>query len=292
MPLPKRKWFRKFLGRRPAAAKSASGEIPILDAYEKSAPSQQNAIDIVPGWNHAFPPELGLVAGVAHMHADPRILWGVEQFGSLEGKSVLELGPLEGQHTALLERLGAGRIDAIEANKLAYLRCLISKEIYGLTRSHFYLGDFVKWLERDDVRYDVIVACGVLYHMEDPVRLLELMSLRTNAMVIWTHYFDDAAMPAQDLRRTPFRSQKAPHKETVRVMPFRGVEVKLHERSYYQAWTNSAFCGGPIDLHYWLEKQDLIAILRALGFNDIRISQDEPEHVNGPCMTLYATRAP
>ena len=86
------------------------------------------------------------------------------------------------------------RIDAIEANQLAYLRCLVAKEIYGLRRARFHLGDFVRGLEAP-TRYHLIVACGVLYHMADPLLLLERIAARTDALYLWTHYFDEAEMP-------------------------------------------------------------------------------------------------
>jgi hypothetical protein len=262
----------------------------VLDAYVEAAPSRQHAIDMIPGWNHAFPPEYEVTAGPAHMHEDSRIHWAVEQFGGLEGKTVLELGPLEGAHTALMERLGARRLDAVEANKLAYLRCLIAKEIYWLRRSRFHLGDFVAHLETDRRRHDLIVACGVLYHMKDPPRLLELIAARTNAVYIWTHYFSEEAMPPGDRRRVAFRSPKPPRQENIREVRFHGLDLTLRERSYHKAWEDSAFCGGPIDLHYWMEKSEILAALRALGFDDIRVAHDDPEHVNGPAMSIFARR--
>ena len=105
------------------------------DTYEFAPPSYQNAVDLLPGWTSAFPPEANVSAGAAFLYEDPRIHWAIKQFGSLENKRILELGPLEGAHTSLLERNGALRIDAIEANKLAYLRCLVAKEIFALRRS-------------------------------------------------------------------------------------------------------------------------------------------------------------
>lgn len=114
---------------------------PVLtDTYEFSAPSYQNAIDLLPGWNHAFPAEMKLNAGPGFMYEDPRIYWAAEQAGGLEGKRVLELGPLEGSHTYMLERLGARRIDAVEANKSAYLRCLVAKEIWDCGAPAFTLA--------------------------------------------------------------------------------------------------------------------------------------------------------
>jgi hypothetical protein len=61
-------WIKKFAGlsKRPPNAIDA-----IFDQYE--APSNQNAIDCVPGWNHALPPQAGVTAGNAFMYSDPRI---------------------------------------------------------------------------------------------------------------------------------------------------------------------------------------------------------------------------
>jgi hypothetical protein len=223
------------------------------------------------------------------MYEDPRIHWAVSQFGSLEGKRVLELGPLEGSHTSILERHGARRIDAIEANKLAYLRCLVAKEVFGLRRARFHLGDFVRGLQQP-TRYDLIVACGVLYHMTDPLLLLERMASRTDAIYLWTHYFDDAEMPKGDPRRGAFRSPEPPHAETVQTVRFNGVDVTLHLRSYYKAWQKTQYCGGPIDRHFWLEKTQLIDVLKALGFNELAFADVAPDHQNGPAISIFARR--
>ena len=123
----------------------------MTDVYEFAAPSYQNAIDLLPGWNHSFPPEHRLNAGPAYMYEDQRIRWAVEQFGSVEGKHILKLGPFEGSHTYMLERYGPRReFDAVEANKLAYLRCLVAKEVFGLRRAQFHLGDFVHGVAKSD----------------------------------------------------------------------------------------------------------------------------------------------
>src|SRR5580704_19164484 len=117
-----------------------------FDRYVSSEPCLQNAVDAVAGWNTMFPPQYEVKAGSLACYNDARIAWAMECFGSLEGRHVLELGPLEGGHTSMLDAAGA-RVDAIEANQLAFIRCLIAKEILGLTRVKFWLGDFVKALE-------------------------------------------------------------------------------------------------------------------------------------------------
>jgi Protein of unknown function (DUF1698) len=268
-------WLKKRL--RPA--KSGVGA---FDPYVSSAPSRQNAIDAVAGWNTAFPPDLQLKAGSLATYNDPRILWAMQNFGSLEGRRVLELGPLEGGHTSMLEAAGA-QVDAIEANQRAFLRCLITKEILGLTRSKFWLGDFVKALQNSEQAYDFIVACGVLYHLTNPLDLIELVAKRTSAVYFWTHAVTEEAMPRWDPRRLVI----APDVETHR---FHGVSVRAYRRTYANAQDNVTFCGGLNDEHRWLHRDDLLAALKAVGFSDIRTAHEEPGHPYGPALSIFARK--
>lgn len=177
----------------------------------------------------------------------------------------------------------------MEANKLAYLRCLVAKEVYGLRRARFYLGDFVRGLQ-NATRYDLIVACGVLYHMADPLLLLERMAARSDCLYLWTHYFDETDMPPSDGRRGAFRVPEMNYQEVVQSEGFHGVDMRLHLRSYFKAWTKTQYCGGPVDRHFWLEKDQLVSALRALGYDSIKFAHEDPKHQNGPAMSIFARR--
>lgn len=255
----------------------------VLDQYVDAAPCPQNAIDAVPGWNHAMPPHVGAAAGDTHLYQDARIPWCLEQFGSIAGRKILELGPLEGMHTYLLDQQQPAFIHAIEANRLAFLRCLITKELLEIKHAKFMLGNFLPWLEQTDVRYDLIVASGVLYHMSNPVRLLELIGQRSDAIYLWTHCFSEEAMPKGDLRREALSGE-------VETIAFRGINVPLYRRGYHNAWKAKEFCGGMHDRHYWMEKDDIVRILGLLGFDDIRMAHDHPDHPNGPAFSVFARR--
>jgi hypothetical protein len=255
-----------------------------LDEYITSFPSHQNAINALPGWNQAFPPEYGLTAGGMHLYHDPRIIWLFEQTGSLTGKRVLEIGPLEASHTRMIDQHGPAVLDAIEANKLCYLRCLVAKEIFQLKSARFYLGDCQLWLEERPDHYDLVVASGVLYHMQDPIRFLESISNRTDSLFLWTHYADDQAMPPGDPRRGAFVGEPE-------VSHHLGLDIHLHPRSYLGAWKNKAFCGGMHDLHRWIDRKDLLALLNRFGFDDVRIWGDEPQHAYGPAFCVFARRS-
>lgn len=253
-----------------------------FDVYVTSAPTLQNAVDAVAGWNTSFPPQFDLKAGSLATYNDPQILWAMQNFGSLEGRHVLELGPLEGGHTSMLEAAGA-RVDAIEANQRAFLRCLITKEILGLTRSKFWLGDFIAALENWEQSYDLVVASGVLYHLKNPLRLIELAAERTNAIYLWTHVVTEETMPRWDPRRLVIAPKVENHL-------FHGINVRAYRRTYASAENNVAFCGGIIDEHRWLHRDDLLEALKVVGFTDIHTAHDEPYHAYGPALSIFARK--
>src|SRR5262245_28634524 len=121
----------------PASPPPASTVAPGL--YVTAAPRAQNGVDIFKGdCSSSLPARAGATSGGgADLFADPRVAWFAEVAGGVEGKTVLELGPLEGGHSAMLEALGAASILAIEANTRAFLRCLLVKELLGLRRVRF-----------------------------------------------------------------------------------------------------------------------------------------------------------
>ena len=261
-----------------------SGSVAVLDAYVADPPSPQLAVDVFKGdWSSELPGHLGVTAGTAQLFADSRITWLLEQTGDLSGRTVMELGPLEGGHTYQLARAGA-TVTAIEANTRAYLKCLITKELLGMDACSFLLGDFVKHLEgHPNERYDMVLASGVLYHSTDPVHLLELIARTSDRVALWTHYYDPEVVSTTPSVARHFSTEpvEAEH---------RGTKLVLHRRDYLEALKWTGFCGGPETSALWLERDGLLTVLDQLGFTDVRIGSDEPTHVNGPCILLYAQR--
>jgi Protein of unknown function (DUF1698) len=262
----------------------ASTQAQILDAYVADPPSPQLAIDIFAGdWSSELPAHLGVEAGSARLFADDRIRWLLEEVGDLSGREVLELGPLEGGHTFQLSRAGA-HVTAIEGNTRAFLKCLVAKELLGMTSCRFLLGDFVRYLEaHQDEQFDLVLASGVLYHSTDPLHLLELIAGVTDRIALWTHYYDPAVVQG-----TPTVNHHFVHEPAT--AEFRGRRLRLHRRDYLEALEWTGFCGGPDAHALWLERGDLLAVLDLLGFSDVRVGSDDPTHVNGPCLLLHAAR--
>lgn len=256
----------------------------ILDSYAKGAPSHQNAIDIFAGeWASRFPPPYdALTAGGNPVFQDGRMVWALDRLGGVLGQNVLELGPLEGGHSYMLERAGAGSITAVEANTRAYLKCLIAKEMIGFPHTRFLCGDFINYLENTPQQFDTIVASGVLYHMKDPVHLLDLISRHTIRTYIWTHYYDADIIGAKAYLKQRFQVQSEAKANNLSIVQYR------HE--YQESLSTKGFCGGSEEYSNWLSRDGLMSALKEFGFTHFEFSYEMPDHPHGPALSLIAIK--
>jgi hypothetical protein len=232
--------------------------------YARESPSPQQKLDVFAGkWASRFPGEFAeLNAGATTLFEDPRINWAKEKFAelgvSIKGSSVLELGPLEGGHTYMLSKHGAASVTAVEAHSEAYLRCLVAKELLGMERVNFLLGDAVAFLRQIGHSYDIGIAAGFLYHMSDPVGLIELLCRHTRAVYLWTVYWDSDF------------SKKNPGAHAgsgpVSKHSYKGFDYTLHKHPYGDGFDYGKFWGGPADHSNWMEKEDIERAFSKFGF--------------------------
>lgn len=267
--------------RSPAPAPS------ILDSYVSAIPSPQTAADIFAGeWAARFPPPLAHVrAGVAPLFEVEHVPWGVEVLGGISGGRVVELGPLEGGHTYILDRLGAAEVVAIEANTRAFLKCLIAKELLGISSARFLCGDFVAYLadraERGSPPFDLCLASGVLYHLADPVPVLALMRKASDRLVLWTHYYNPELVSGR-----PDLAVKFPRSEIVERAGFRHT---LYRQEYQGALAVPGFAGGTAETSSWMNREDIVGALEHVGYEITAIGHEEPDHKGqGSCFCIAA----
>ncbi len=256
----------------------------ILDQYIKTHPSDQNALDIFKGeWSSKMPPERAeLQAGGATLFDDARITWAAEQLNGFQDVRVLELGPLEGGHSYMLEKMGVQSILSIESNTRAYLKCLISKEIFNLSRTHFILGDFIPYLQQTQDHYDFCLASGVLYHMKNPVELIALIAKCADSVMFFTHYYQADIIENDPKHKGQFTGSEQ--------LEYQGFKHVVYKQNYREALGWLSFCGGNDQFSMWMSKSDILACLEYFGFSDIRIGFDSPQHPNGPCFCITARR--
>jgi len=274
-------------GPAPAEATAAAPPPSILDSYVTVAPSPQTAVDIFAGeWAARLPPPLDHVhAGVAPLFEVPHVPWGVEALGGVANERVLELGPLEGGHTYILDRLGASEGVAVEANTRAYLKCLISKELLGIPSATFLCGDFVSYLADHATNgaapFDLCLASGVLYHLADPVTAMALMRKASDRLILWTHYFNPDLVADR-----PELAVKFPTAEVVERAGFRHT---LHRQEYQGALAVPGFAGGTAPTSNWMERADILGALEHLGYEIVEIGHEEIDHKGqGSCICIAA----
>jgi len=256
----------------------------ILDTYVRQAPSPQHALDLFANeWSSAMPEGLGITAmpGTAKLFDDPRIAWADARLG-FAGRRIVELGPLEGGHSYMMQQRGAASITAIEANSRAYLKCLIVKEVLGLDKVSFQLGDFDAYLATKPPRADICIASGVLYHSVDPVMLLSSLARLTDKLFLWTHYYDESILRNQPTLNKYF--------EPTESLLISGTYFAAANKHYETALEWQGFCGGPATYAKWLSRDAIIHFLKSAGYTTIDISFDQPTHANGPAFAICATR--
>jgi len=253
----------------------------VNDNYVVESPSDQHAIDLFSdSWSSLLPVE-GLKSGEIPLFNDHRIHWLVHHRGRFDGQSVLELGPLEGGHTYMLEQAGASSILAIEANTIGFLKCLVAKEVLGMKTARFQLGDFDRFLAETNRRFDFLLASGVLYHMPDPLVTLTNMTKVADEMLIWSHFYNATIEDAPALA--------AAFTGETRQREYEGRSLTYRLRGYGGSSHPSNFCGGVMSESVWLERDQVIAFLESHGYA-VTAFGDHDGHPHGPCTSLYAKR--
>jgi hypothetical protein len=253
-----------------------------LYQYSQKYPDPQHALNLFKNeWISCLPaPFQHLKAGEYPLFEDARIEWAIQRL-CVENKMILELGPLEGGHSYMLQKHGAFSVTAIEANPRAYLKCLMVKELMRIDKVEFLFGDFNEYLRTCPKSFDVCFASGVLYHMKNPIELLALIAERCSELFLWTHYYDPEICQNWILRS----KFSAPYLNEVK-----GYKHTLYPYKYGHARSWSKFIGGPAKTSSWLSRKDILGALCHFGFSEIHVDFEELNSPHGPSFALVAKR--
>ena len=256
----------------------------ILDSYVKKLPNNQNLLDLWAGeWTSKFPDVLNLkvTPGNIPLFEDVRITWALGVFGSITNWQILELGSLEGAHSYMLQNAGA-KITAVESNSRAYLKSLCTQKLLKLDHVDFQLGDFMTLLRETTRKYDMVLASGVLYHMEEPIELIKNIAKVTNNVYFWTHHFDETIIRG--------RSDLTGRFSPVSSFVYDGETYEYSTQSYQAAMDWQGFLGGPMPISKWLTRASIIKALNKYGFTKLDYSFEQPDNHNGPSFAVCARK--
>jgi hypothetical protein len=156
--------------------------------------------EVIPG------PWIYHVLQMANQHYQPRTLryhrtkYGDDQrikyiayFLDLRGLRTLEIGPLEGHHSVLLEKMGVRENVAIESRDDNLRKCLRIKEKYRLDHTTFLQQDLERLYSGQEKPqftgpFDLVFCLGVLYHVPEPAKALEWFRSQANTLFLGTHF--------------------------------------------------------------------------------------------------------
>jgi hypothetical protein len=171
----------------------------------------------------------------------------------------------------MLSRENPRFLYTIESRRDHYLKSLCVKEMYGMQNVEMLYGDFRKYLRESETRFDLIVASGVLYHMEDPISLLSGISRVASSVYIWTHYISD-------------NTEGLDYQRIENNIRFFGKTRKVENDQ-----NSSGFYGGEDKNPVWLTKSSILSYLSQKGYK-IKIHADSEDHPNGPSISFLAQR--
>jgi hypothetical protein len=184
------------------------------------------------------------------------------------GRSVemtgIELGCGEGGHTVRIAPL-LKRLTCVEVRPANIVALLTRLFLYDIHNVDVRMGD-VSVVGADWGRFDVLIHVGLLYHFINPVA--HLMSLKglASSIILRTHYGHDAlSMPRLQIEHAGRQ--------------YSGYEWK--EQGWSDPWSGVA----PVSC--WLSRDDIIAVLREVGYTKVEVVGDAP--CRGlPLITIFA----
>jgi 2-polyprenyl-3-methyl-5-hydroxy-6-metoxy-1,4-benzoquinol methylase len=123
-------------------------------------------------------------------HQDKKVEWNrylisiMPYFNVCKDKTILEIGPMFGTHTNLIKHYAPKNITFVELDHNAVTSVLPTDH----PDCELIVDDIFLFLEKPH-NFDVVVCCGVLYHLHSPLYLLELIANRINPEYILLETF-------------------------------------------------------------------------------------------------------
>jgi hypothetical protein len=179
-------------------------------------------------------------------------------------ETILELGSLEGAHSFILaQHQGVKRVVALEGREANLRKARFVQELLQISTVEFAQTN----LERADLsgfgEFDAVFCCGLLYHLPEPWKLIEQLSVIAPVLFIWTQYA--AENEAHDVGG--------------------GLRGKIH----IEGGADEPLSGMSATAT-WLTLDSLRALLAASGYGSVEVIYDDPVHANGPAVTIGARR--
>jgi SAM-dependent methyltransferase len=172
----------------------------------------------------------------------------------LASRSIVDFGCLEGGYTVEFARIGLKSL-GVELNDLNFEACEYVKKNLNLTNLVFKKMNVMDVRELQD--FDIAFVCGILYHLDQPLKFLEDLATRVRKLVIIQTHF------SLDSTTGEFNLSEMRTNEGVRGRWFSEFDPNdsIEQRKTYR-WAASGNSES-----FWIRREDLIGKLYDLGFD-------------------------
>ena len=198
---------------------------------------------------------------------DRRILL-MDKYFDLSDKHVLEIGCFEGIHTIGLSHY-AKSVTAFDSRIENIVKTIIRSSLFGVYPTIFKLNieEEQSTQNHNLLSADVMHHVGVFYHLKNPVQhLLDLKKYIRLGLMLDTHY-----------------SLEKDAKDSYEVNGKTYFYKKYREKGYGDVFS------GMYESSKWLKLDDIVSILKEVGFDKVDIVEHRDER-NGPRVLLLAKK--
>lgn len=217
---------------------------------------------------HYRPPELVY----KRMAADDNRLKYILYFLDVRDQRVLELGPMEGHHSVILEKMGVREAVAVEGRPDNLSRCLKTKNVFGLDRTTFVCQDVAELAvgaqkPEFDPGFDLVFCLGLLYHLADPGAALSWMLTQSSKLFLGTHVPSGPTRP-------------------------RSLAYNYRDKTYQGSWIGEDTTkpqAGFVDRQFWPDEPSLLRLLRDCGYDRVDVLGHDVQ-CGTPHVTILAER--
>jgi len=187
--------------------------------------------------------------------------------GDFKGKRILDIGCLEGYFSAECALQGA-TVVGVEGKLINIKKCEFIKSVLGIKNVKFVRDDAMKITKSKYGSFDVVLALGILYHLDNPLRFLSNLSKLCDGFILI-----DTHVALRD--QTTLGESWKPHLSELREFRF-GNRTYLG-RSYREFPSDATQLSKDLsttaslknDQSAWLTEDSLITLLRDVGFEQI-----------------------
>jgi SAM-dependent methyltransferase len=196
--------------------------------------------------------------------------------GGVAGKTIADLGCLEGGYAVGFARLGMNAT-GFEIRESNFKNCLYVQSMLKLTNLSFVNAD-VNHIDNYGV-FDAIWACGIFYHLDEPRSFLEKAAKACRKVIfLETHFTYEERTPAADYWNL---SELCEHQGMKGrwFQEHEDVPREQLESMKWTAWKNRR--------SFWLQKEHLLDLIHTVGFEVVLEQYDVMPDILGEMKSYY-----